>query len=108
MERESYGAGDLPHDQGGDAEERPQGDRADGRLGAIGINPGHDLRQQRDRCETAINDEQQVPGHSLLRNGIPYARTERRHTVQDYVAGYGDRVNYEKSSPRRGFDIAQA
>src|SRR5580658_4478339 len=107
MKREAYGGGDLPGAECAERKQQPHGNGAAGSFRAIGINPGDDLREQHNCCETEIDDEQQVPSDALLRERIPDARAEGCHRVEKNVTANCYCVDDEENSPGRGFPVAK-
>src|ERR1700691_950322 len=107
MKGEAYGGCDLPGAECREREQQPHGNGAPGSFRAVGINPGDDLREQHNCCETEVNDEQQVPSDALLRERIPDARAEGGHRVEENVTGDRDRADEKENSPGRSFAIAK-
>ena len=93
MERVTYSAGQNPTGDSSQSEKYPHLYGAHAAFRAVAINPGDDLRQQHDRREREVNDEEQIPGDALLGDGREHARAERRHTIEKNVAGDADAVN---------------
>src|SRR5208282_1903573 len=95
----------APRTEAGQGEQNPHRRRTQAAFLAVAVDPGCYLWQKHDRREREVDDEQQVPRDTLLRDGSPDARAEGSHRVENDVASNADGVDESEHPEFRAFEV---